>query len=137
MTILKTPSLIAAASCLLLGCGDGQPTSPRASVLDGSWSRLDEVPGSSEHWTLSVTDTIVTGTGTWSGEACCSGPLSLLGYVSHDSLHADVTLTIQVGVPRPPLLEHVDLALQSPTTLIGTGEFSGSPAQPVRMQRDP
>lgn len=63
---------------------------PDASNLGGSWAEVSSVPGSGEAWTLSVSGAIITGTGTWSGEACCSGDLALAGRISGDSLHFDV-----------------------------------------------
>src|SRR5215472_3485122 len=69
------------------GCGSDLSTSVIVNDLNGSWTELDQVPGSSEHWTLSTQDTIVTGTGTWSGEACCGGTLTVSGYVMGDSVH--------------------------------------------------
>jgi hypothetical protein len=108
--------LLVAASTGAVACSDS--TGP-FTALAGTWSRLDEVPGSSEQWNLVVADTVVTGTGTWSGEACCGGKLTVSGYASRDSLHVDVTMTTTLSDPALIFREHFDGALESATLLVG------------------
>src|SRR5215475_10046107 len=105
----------------IAGCGSDLSTGVVVNDLGGSWTRLDEVPGSSEHWTLATHDTVVTGTGTWSGEACCGGTLTVSGYVRGDSVHLLVT---HLTTPRPPWVfdpyaVRFDGTLTSPTLLVG------------------
>src|SRR5438105_9990548 len=91
---------------------------PSASTLNGVWARVDEVPGSSERWNLVVDGTSISGTGTWSGEACCAGTLTLTGAIAHDSIQVDVTL-VDAGSPAGPrvIREHFDGTLVSRTRL--------------------
>jgi hypothetical protein len=117
--------LLAATSTGVVGCSDS--TGP-FTALAGTWNRLDEVPGSSEQWNLAVVDTVVTGAGTWSGEACCGGKLTVDGFVSRDSLHVDVTMTTTFSDPALIFHEHFDGALQSPTLLVGRVTFSNGVA---------
>jgi hypothetical protein len=105
----------------LLACSDS--TAPSASTLNGTWSRLGEVPGSSERWTLTVTGSSIAGTGTWSGEACCGGTLTVTGTIDGDAIHVDVTLVAvaSFGSVRPDVHEHFDGTLAGADTLVGTG----------------
>lgn len=123
-------------ACLALAC-EGNPVRPTASTLDGAWSRLDEVPGSSEHWTLAVEGNSISGTGTWSGEACCAGTLTLVGSIANDSIHVDVTLTVALGAgPRPDIHEHFDGALATPKLLVGNGSYENGTPGLARFQKE-
>lgn len=83
-----SPSLFVAVSAVLAGsCREGP-----ALALDGVWQTFP-VPGSSTILTLTQHDTVVTGTGTWSGEACCSGTLTVAGTY----LRPRVALTLSYG----------------------------------------
>jgi hypothetical protein len=112
------------AVCGIVGCGSDLSTGPGLVVkdLNGSWTQLDLVIGSSQHWTLSTQDTIVTGTGTWSAEACCGGTLTVSGYSSGDSVHL---LVLRNNDPRTgpgvPYSWEFDGTLTSPTMLVGDG----------------
>lgn len=121
-------SVLAAA----LACG-GDLLAPSALTLDGTWTRLDEVPGSSERWELSVEGATITGTGTWSGEACCAGSLTLEGTIARDSVHVDVTL-VDAGGGRV-IHQHFDGRLASRTMLVGTAAYEGGTAYPERLQK--
>jgi len=106
------------------GCGSDLSTGVIVKDLNGSWTELDQVPGSSEHWTLSTKDTVVTGTGTWSGEACCAGTVTVAGYVRGDSVHLlviHVTDPKLSGGPRDPFASQFNGTLTSPTMLVGNG----------------
>ena|SRR5215467_14661340 len=124
------------AICLLsvvaLACSDS--TGLSSSTLDGTWVRLNEVPGSSERWDLTVNGSTITGTGTWSGEACCAGTLTVSGAIANGSIHVDVTL-VTTGMTRPNVHEHFDGALASPDMLVGTGAFEGGPGAPEVLRR--
>jgi hypothetical protein len=119
-------------ACAVLACSD--IASPSRSTLDGTWVRLDEVPGSSERWDLTVDGSSITGTGTWSGEACCSGTLTVNGTIAGETMHVDVTL-VTAGTTRPDVHEHFDGVLATPDMLVGTGAFENGPAAQVRLRR--
>jgi len=108
--------------CAIVGCGSDLSTGVIINDLNGSWTELDQVPGSSEHWTLATHDSVVTGTGTWSGEACCGGTLTVAGYVKGDSVHLLVIHVtdpkFSVG-PRDPYASQFNGRLVSPTMLVG------------------
>jgi hypothetical protein len=87
----------------------------------GTWEAPRVVPGSGEDWTLVLTGTDVTGNGTWSGEACCSGTVSITGVVRGDSLHLDVVYR-QTQPPNTligPRFVQIDGVLATPTDLVG------------------
>jgi hypothetical protein len=132
----KTLTLLLAA-CLALGCGD-TPFQPTAATLDGAWNRLDEVPGSSEHWTLAVQGNSISGAGTWSGEACCSGTLTLVGSIVNDSVHIDVTLTTALGASpnQPDRHEHFEGALVTTKLLVGNASFENGTPAIQRLQKE-
>ncbi len=97
---------LSVVSCaLLFGCSAADISGAWGVItpanLNGTWQRLDEVPGSGEVWHLTMTGNTVTGTGTWSGEACCDGTLTVSGSASGDSLHVDVAWATTAGVPVP------------------------------------
>ena len=82
-------TLVAAA----LGCGaDSTLDSQSVAVrLRGTWAEPIEIPGSSLVMVLSTSDTVVTGTGTFSGEAGPSGTLTVAGTISGTTINFDVT----------------------------------------------
>jgi hypothetical protein len=129
---LTLASMLAAA---LVACG-GDALAPSPRNLDGSWTRLDEYPGNSEQWDLATNGSSISGTGSWSGEACCAGSLTLTGTVANDSLHIDVTL-VDTGFPGGTrvIREHFDGRLASHTMLVGLGAYEGEPAQAERLQK--
>ena len=90
----RTLAFIALLS-VAAGCADSGPLSPER--LNGRWAKPDEVPGSSFAWTLAVDGSRVTGTGTWSGEACCGGTIAVAGDVTNGEVRLDVTVTTTSG----------------------------------------
>ena len=127
--------LIGLSLVAMTGACGGDVVAPPIASLEGSWERLDEIPGSSEHWSLALDGSGVVGTGTWSGEACCGGPLSIVGSVAGDSVHLDITLVVSVGNPAPDHHEHFDGALISAAELRGKTVFDGGAAGTVRMRK--
>lgn len=89
--------------------------------LPGTWMAPFGVAGSDERWTLALSGAVVSGTGTWSGEACCSGTVSLTGLLSGDSVHLDLVYT-QTAPDRsvPPRTAHIDGVIDRPIDLMGT-----------------
>lgn len=121
------------ATVCLVACGDGLLT-PTAAQLSGLWSRVGEVPGSSEQWNLSVSDTTITGTGHWTGEACCDGSLTVNGYITADSLHLEVRQFNSRLPADSSYRKHVDAVMYTPNDIVGTttsNGFSGS----IHMRR--
>lgn len=83
---------------LALGCA-GAPTYP--SSLDGAWREDLTLPGNSLQFTLTTNRNAVSGSGTWTGEACCSGAVTITG----DAATAEVNLTfvfVAMGGAVPP-----------------------------------
>ena len=121
---------------LLLGCRDSS-LAPSAATLDGTWARLDEIPGSSEVWTLHVNASSISGTGTWSGEACCAGTLTVSGAISNDSIHVDVSRVTTAGSNPSDVVvhEHFEGVLASRTLLRGMLTFENGSPQPARLQK--
>jgi hypothetical protein len=135
-TLLLRSTLAAAA---LLACRDvtnPAPLHPTPALLSGTWDEEDEVSGSSEEWALSVNDTIITGNGSWSAEACCGGLLQIVG-----QLHAD---SIVLGIKRSGSpFGSPDQSTPYVGTLIAQNEMlvlhvtTDPTARPFRMRKKP
>ena len=123
-------------ACLSVACGGGDLLAPTAMTLQGRWSAVNEVPGSGESWDLSVRGSNITGTGSWSGEACCAGTLSLTGAIVGDSIHLDLTVvTTNSATPRAPFHKYFDGALTSRNVLQGTVRYGDGTSGVERLQR--
>lgn len=121
--------LVAASAC------GSDVTAPPIAALVGNWSRVDEIPGSSERWSLALSGNTISGTGTWSGEACCSGPLSIAGTIAGDSIHLDVTMVVTIGNPTSDHHEHFDGALTSAAELRGIATLDAGASGVVRLRK--
>jgi hypothetical protein len=74
------------ALSVAVACANGTGVGP---ALDGAWMHQG-VPGSAESITLTSAGSQLSGSGHWTGEACCAGTMAAIG-----SRHgADVTLDI-------------------------------------------
>lgn len=127
--------IVATCSLLSLGCGR-DATSPAVELLrdvPGTWVAPLAVPGSGEGWTLSLSGTDVVGDGTWEGEACCSGTVSITGTIRGDSLHMDVVYRQTApppGLAGPRFLQ-IDGVLDTPTDLVGIATGADRSTHPV------
>lgn len=101
--------------------------------LPGTWMAPFTVAGSGERWTLALSDTVVSGTGTWSGEACCSGTVSVTGLLRGDSVHLALVY-IQTVPDRgvPPRTAYVDGVVDRPIDLEGIMRDANGTTRPVR-----
>ena len=124
-----------ATAFFALGCGH-DTTSPAVEILrdaPGMWVAPLVVAGSGEGWTLSLSGSAVTGDGTWEGEACCSGTVSITGTVRGDSLHLDVVYR-QTEPPNAvigPRFVQIDAVLDTPTDLVGIATNADRSTHPV------
>jgi hypothetical protein len=129
--------LICVAALLIGGSGVAcsNTLAPTASTLNDTWMRLDEVAGSSERWNLVVHGSSISGAGTWTGEACCDGTLTLSGTISHDSIHVDVARVANGGPTSANGHEQFDGILVSRGLLQGMASFENGPADAERLQK--
>ena len=119
---MKTPMALALLLFTAASCADS--LAPSAATLDGSWSVQNEVPGSSEVWNLAVSGDTISGEGSWTGEACCSGTLTVSGNIVHDSVHVQVVFA---GGPLGRANTYFFVgALASRTELVGTSTRLGA-----------
>jgi hypothetical protein len=126
-------ALVCVAS--ITGCNGSEFISPAPVMVSGTWTRLDEPPGSGEQWMLSLNGSTISGDGSWTGEACCAGTLSISGRTSSDSLHLDVAYLPTSPQVRPTFHLHFDGGLSSPTLMQGMASDDGQSAVPVRLQK--
>ena len=91
--IARRPLLLLGA-LLALGCSDS--TGP--ARLNGSWTHDYGFPGSSLSFTLATAGDAVSGAGTWTGEACCSGTVTITGTDSGGDVELDFAFTSTGGV---------------------------------------
>lgn len=61
--------------------------------IDGRWAQDGEPAGSSFEMDLVASGSSISGTGTWSAEACCSGTLAVSGTFDNGSVHLDISET--------------------------------------------
>lgn len=119
---------------LAIACG-GSPIAPSAATLDGTWSALDEIPGSGEQWILDVQGSSIGGTGTWSGEACCVGTLSVTGTITGDSIRLDLSYETSSNQTQRTFHKRFDGALTSRTVLRGVVTLDDGTTGVQRLQR--
>jgi hypothetical protein len=124
-------TLIALAALLIGAASCADSLAPSAATLDGSWGVQGEVPGSSERWDLTVHGNTISGTGSWTGEACCAGTLTVSGSIARDSVHVQVTFT---GAPVASTY-YFDGALASRTQLVGTATRNGGSTYVEHLQK--
>jgi hypothetical protein len=106
----------------IVSCGSDLSTGVIVKDLNGSWTELGLVIGSSEHWTLATRDTVVTGTGSWTAEACCGGTVTISGYVKGDSVHlVFIHSNDPTTLPPGPVARQFHGTLATPTMLVGNG----------------
>jgi hypothetical protein len=111
------------AVAISLGCS--QSTAPAA--VSGTWTHDYAIPGMGFQMTLDTQDSVVTGSGTWAGEACCSGVVTVTGVVTRGILELDITSTTSAGVPMGPFISHFEGSALPPTfdRLAGTLTTNG------------
>ena len=97
------------------------------SALDGTWQHRDVAFAST--LTLSVEDNAISGTGQWSGEACCAGTVAVTGTVEGNIVTLDQVFTATSGaLPLPPFTQHFVGTLDGHDLLTGTATGGGQTA---------
>ena len=87
-SVLSVLLLVVAAGCSnIFGPGG----------INGKWTQPPTVPGNSFEMDLVTHGSTVSGTGTWSGEACCYGTVGVTGTIHDGAVHLGITETIQAG----------------------------------------
>lgn len=87
-SVLSVLLLVVAASCSNIFGPSG---------IDGRWTQPATVPGNSFEMDLVTHGSTVSGTGTWSAEACCDGTVGVTGTINNGAVHLDIAQTVQVG----------------------------------------
>ena len=128
LNFLRRAAFIGAV--LSLGCADS--TAPSWPVT-GTWIHDYQIPGMGFGMTLSTNAGVVSGTGTWSGEACCSGTVSVTGTITDGLLELDITETATAGSLIPPIVSHFE-GRASRDVLSGTLTVNGQ-STPYSYQR--
>jgi hypothetical protein len=130
MTFRRQVSLLG----VILSFGCSEVTGP-ASEVNGAWTHDYQIPGMGFEMTLSTRGNVVSGSGQWTGEACCSGPLSVTGTVGDAWVKLDMTFSY-TGVLTPSFTQHFEGRILWPNTLSGTLTENGQsiPYSYRRMQ---
>jgi hypothetical protein len=89
--------LILLGALLALGCSDS--TSP--GLLDGTWRQDITIAGNSVEFTLTTSGDAVSGTGQWTGEACCGGPVNVTGDVTGGDVNLSLSFVANGNVVPP------------------------------------
>ena len=87
------PLLLLLGALLAVDCSDS--TGP--ARLNGSWTHDYGFPGSSLSFTLATQGDAVSGTGIWTGEACCSGTVAITGTDTDGDVELDFAFTSTGG----------------------------------------
>ena len=82
---------------VVVGCSN--VVSP--TLINGKWARdFAGIPGNSFEMNLGANGSAISGTGTWSGEACCAGTVTVAGTIeSNGTVHLDIAETVTTGGP--------------------------------------
>jgi hypothetical protein len=106
--------LLLLGALLAIGCSD--VTGP--ARLNGSWTHDYGFPGSSLSFTLATVGDAVSGAGTWTGEACCSGTVAITGTDTDGDVELDFVFTATGGMV-PAFSYHFSGRLLGPNDLVG------------------
>jgi len=98
------------------GCSD--TIFPRDSIA-GVWTRDFSLAGNFENMGLSIDGNVVSGTGNFCGEAGPCGSLGIVGTISANQVHLDITRTQLTPTTGQPVTSHFDGRLTSETVLSG------------------
>ena len=93
---------------LLLVVAPGCSNSVAPDSIDGKWVTPFTVPGNGFEMDLVANGSTVSGTGTWSGEACCSGTVAVAGTIDNGQVHLDITETIVSPGGGGTIFSHFD-----------------------------
>jgi hypothetical protein len=89
--------------------------------LNGKWGQ-DVGPESIWEVNLSTNGSSIVGTGTWYGEACCGGDITVSGSVRNGAVHLDLSST-NSRMPGATLTSHFDGRLITSKLLEGTATY--------------
>ena len=128
-------------SVLSLAVVTGCSNSVAPGSIDGRWAEPFTVPGNSFQMDLAANGSTVSGTGTWSGEACCGGTLAVSGTIDGDKVHLDISIfQSSGGLIGATNYSHFDGKLILNRVLQGTvksrdpANSNGQPISYVRVQ---
>jgi hypothetical protein len=112
--LLLAALLVASPACTLTT----EPLAPEA--LNGSWAHRFDLPGFGDVLVLQVHGGVVSGIGSWAGEAGPSGTSSVTGAITGDMVVLDIVKTPVLPQPGTPRTDHFVGRLLSSTELAGT-----------------
>ena len=106
------------------GAACADPAGP-AAALDGRWSHFD--PAMRYTMTLATDANTVSGSGEWSGEACCTGSIAVRGAFDGGIVAFDLDFIATAGGlrPPPPFSQHFEGRLVRGDSLSGTLTANG------------
>lgn len=109
---------------LMVGCSDS--TSPQ--LLNGTWRQDITIAGSGVDFTLTTNGDAVSGSGEWTGEACCSGTVTVDGNEVGSDVKLTLTFVATAGGIVPTRTETFEGRLVGANMLSGTiGDGSATP----------
>ena len=121
---------VLAGMVFVAGCSS--PTSP--SFLNGAWQQDNTFPGSSLQFTLNTNGSTVSGSGSWSGEACCNGVVTITGTQTGVGVNLTFDFVTTAGAMLPPRTSQFTGSVVGATILRGTFA-SGSSSTDVSFHR--
>ena len=116
-----------ALAVFLVACNASTDASGPAATLSGNWTDLGNAPSGRIVFTLTQTDTVVSGTGQYGGPST-NGSLVVSG--SYHRPNAVLRMTYDVG----PIAVYTAQATDA-NTLVGTYVFTSGPSYPLAFGR--
>src|SRR6267143_634584 len=116
MRLVRSVSLVA---LFAIGCSGADAFLGPGSI-DGKWAEAFSIAGSFLSMDLSSTGSVVSGSGSYCGEAGPCGTLGVAGTIDGVVVHLDLTFTEQVPRARHTMVEHFDGQFTSANVLAGS-----------------
>jgi hypothetical protein len=130
---MRTVKSVLLLAMVLGACSD---TAAFGSII-GKWAEDFSIPGSSMGMDLTVSGSVVSGSGDWCGEAGPCGTVTVAGMFGGNAVHLDLTFTQTIPQPGATRIQHFDGRLTSPNALQGsiTTDTPGQPAGHIGFHR--
>ena len=134
---MRSVRWVCLVALLAMGCSGAGPFLGPASI-DGRWGHSGvSVPGNSFEMDLTSTGSIVSGGGSYAGEAGPFGTLAVAGTVAGLVIHLDLTFNEQLPRAGHTMTERFDGQFTSANVLEGsiTSDTPGQPPTPASYRR--
>lgn len=109
---------------VLISAGCHDLTAPDS--LGGTWKQAHTFPGNSLSFSLAINGDAISGSGKWTGEACCDGTETIIGTDVAGTVTLEFAFVTRGGAFPPPRTSRFIGRMTGRDTLVGT--FGSDPA---------